>query len=421
MAIKEKELKKPSVGVNKGAVGVTISKAEEGIIENPSDFFGGNTQDSVVDMVRYMRKIDPMLYGFTNTRKNAVLSHKREIVGSGAEAEFVRGVFSGINNFQNKISQMLNSIDVGYSVTELIWEEVEGKYYVDLKARHQGKFKFDEFGVTWLITDDGEKKVEDIKFPVMTYDEEFGNKYGNGVYQTLYWYWFIKKESVKFWSIFCERFAVPVIVAEKPVGISPEDEATIDEFIEDFRSATSISLPKGVALSFLEARQTGSIDTFEKFIEFLNKSMAIAYLGQIDTSGVSNSTGSYARAKVQNQVREDIMLADIMFLENYINDMIVKPLVDINFSNVKEYPKWRLVINTAINAEVIEKLVQSGHNRIPIAWVSERFGIPLSDDTKPDEYMKVAETKQAGFSETNFGEQKKKYLEELNEIMEKAK
>lgn len=418
----KKEIKKPSVGYNKNAVGITIDKAETDIIENPSDFFGKNSQDSVVDMVLYMRKIDPMLGGFSQTRKNAVLSHKREIIGTGAETDFIRSVFSGFNNFHGTLSQILNSIDVGYAVPELVWEVVDGKYVITkILPRHQGKFKFDEFGQTWLVTEDAEKKVDDIKFPVFTFQEEFGNRYGSGMYQSLYYYWFIKKQAVKFWSIFTERFAVPVIVAELPDGLSDEDENDIKAFIKDFKSATNISLPKDVVLRFLEAEQSGSVENFDSFMNFLNKSMAIFYLGQTDTSGVDNTSGSYARAKVQNQVREDITLSDIMLLENFINDMIIKPLINLNFPNVTEYPKWRVIIPISISTEMIKQLVESGNKYIPVWWVNERFGIPTKDNLSKDEMMIVETVSNTGFKETNFKEQKEDYMKKLNEIVEGKK
>ena len=417
-----KEIKKPTVGFDMRSAGVGIADIENEIFENPNDFGGNMTQDSVYDQVKYMQRIDPMLKGFSKTRKNAVLSHKREITGDGPEVEFARDVFSKIPNFQNKIWQLLNAVDVGYAVPQLVWRLENNKYYVDIKPAHPNKFKFDELGNTFITVNDEEKKVEPIKYPVYTHDEEFGNKYGCGEYQALYWYWYIKKESVKFWSIFSERFAVPVISVKKPAGLSEGDNLKLDSFIKNFKAATSVSLPRDVVIEIIEAKNNSGMDTFEKFLNFLDKSIAISYLGQTDTSGVSDASGSYARAKVQNEVRTDIMLADILELETFVNDYIMKPLIDINFSNVKKYPKWHIIVTQFVDAETIKKLVESGNKKIPVKWVNEIFGIPFNEDIADDEYLTIdTVSTESNFSEGVRSIEKEAFLEDLDLIMNGGK
>jgi phage gp29-like protein len=415
----EKEEKKPQVGVVVSSLGNEVEAAQKEIQDNPNDFFGEQTEGNIVDQVNYMSGLDPLLTGFIDTRINAILSNKREIIGEGEPAKFVRENFSKIRRFDNKLRQLLKCISVGYSVPELIWSVENNKWWVTFEPRHQGKFWFNDFGETFLVSDKNPqgKKVTDIKFPVLTFNEEYGNKYGKGLYQNIYWYWFIKKNAATFWAVFTERFASPLVVAKKDGEIKKEVQDKIDGFIADIRNATSISIPESIAIEFLELKEARSTENFVAFMDFLNKSIAIAILGQVDTSGVAQSSASYARAIIQNQVRQDIMLSDIIMLENFINDMIIRPLVDFNFSNVTDYPKWRVVINSIIDADTIKKLVESGHNRIPIKFISERFGIPIPDDLKKDEYLEIKATGQPTFSEQIFSETKNMYMKELKGIM----
>ncbi|GAF68252.1 unnamed protein product, partial [marine sediment metagenome] len=354
------------------------------------------SQDSVYAMVKYMKRLDPILSGFSDTRKNAVLSHKREITGEGPEKDFIVEMFKCFPDFQNTLRQMLQCIDVGYQPVQNIWEVIDGKFTITSpEPRHPDKFKFDEFDQTYMADKEGEfKPVSDIEFPVLTYKKEFGNKYGEGEFNNLYWYWFIKKNITVFWSIFSERATTPILIADLPPNIG-EDQARIDSFINNISTAKSISVPPGVVFSFLQADSQKSIDTFEKFLDFLNKSMAICMLGQVDTSGVAISAASLARSQVQDLVRMDIMLADIRMLETFINDKIIKPAIDYNFNNVTDYPKWRMIIEKNITAEIIKILMDSGYKWIPSRFIQDRFGIITKEEIPEDDFLELPSAQSA--------------------------
>jgi len=350
--------------------------------ENPNDYFG--TTDDVVAQVTEMEELDPKLFGLVQTRKLAVLSLESGINGDGVEADFAREVFYNISDMHTVLYEMLSAIPVGFSVMELVWGVLDSKFVITaIKARKQTRFKFhDKTNELLLITeqDTEGKRVNPSKFAVTTFQPKYSNRYGQALYMKLYWYWFIKKKSVKFWSIFTERFAVPVVIVKEGKNTSPKDKLALDNFVKKIRTAIGIKIPEDVIIEFLQAQQAGTITTYTEFMGYLDTSVAIAVLGQTLTSD-TGKTGSYALGKIHENVRGDILLADIFMVEQSVNDNMIKPLVDFNFSNVKTYPRWSIAKGRAINqkeiAEVIEILGKAGFKKTPESYVHSTFGIPV--------------------------------------------
>lgn len=414
MAEKTKQVKRPKSGY------VRFSTTDTTFDINPNDFF--DKVDDILDAIDEIENTDPKTFGLIQTRILALLSLPREITGEGEIADFVRQVFSNIKDFNSILFEMLYSIPVGYSITEMVWEELDGKFVIqNLIPRRQTLFTFSKNNELLRRTEkneDGEKTSEN-KFVTMTFQRKYGKKFGTSLMQKIYWYWFLKKNSSKFWAIYLEKFAAPIVIAEEPNNISPEDRAKLDSFINNVRMATGIKVPEGTVIKFLEAQQHG-IDTFEKFLEYVDSSIAIAILGQTLTSDNGSGTGSYALGSVHEKVRQDILQADINMLESTINDYIIKPLVDYNFSDVKSYPKWKIVKKDTVNlkdmSDVVKTLSEAGMKTIPVNYLHELFGIPVPEEN--EDCLVMTKTEPSPGETKSFAEKPEVqlYMEELKKI-----
>jgi len=388
---------KPESGEVVAARGEDIYKVYNytNVAVNPNDFFGDNNKKSIVDMIREMNAVDPRLWGMVATRKLAILKKPREIIGDSPEADFTREVFSNIKNFHQKLKAIMSAYDVGFSIGEIIWDTGQGSKWViaDILDRFQGKFVFG--AKEWelrLLTDTNSyegidlKEKETHKWLVYSHDEQYGNRYGQSIYERVYWYWFLKRHASEFWNIFIERLASPVTIAKKTGILSTDENETINDFVKKLRAHTGIIIPDSVTIEFLQASQSG-VKTYEEFVDYLDKGMAIAILGQ--TSSINNNqVGSYARDRVLDDLRQDICDFDILGLESIINDYLIKPLVDFNFANVKEYPKWRIVNDDKVDllnfANAMKIIRDAGHEKIPISFINKNMGIPevTEEDTE---------------------------------------
>ena len=394
----KKEIKRPKGGRVVASIGSELD-IKAGTLENPNDFFGKSDSD-IVEQIRHMDNTNPTLYGLFQTRKLSLLALKREIIGEGQEADFVRANFAGIPKFHNKFNQILNAIKCGVSITEIIWDEWKGGKWgiYDLLPRYQGKFIFSrskspkiyEDELKLLTSDKSEEGIalNPYKFAVMTYDEEYGNRYGNALYQKIYWPWFFIKNADKFWSIYTERFAGPIPKFSSEGKIDTEDEEKLTYFIKHVKSASGIILPNGIAMELLQAAQGGA-ENYKEFINHHREEIAIGVIGQPSTVQ-SGGTGSYARDKVrENITRKDILGADIKLSETFFNDEIIKHMIDLNFANITDYPKWRINKGIIEDFDIMIDVIVKLHNLgVPITknYIYETFGMPIpgeDDDLLP--------------------------------------
>lgn len=398
---KDTESKPPKTGECGVCAGEDLYKDFMELGQANYNTVGGSSED-LVQKVEEMKNADPDFFGLLQTRTLSILSLERVIVGEGPEADFVREVFSRFENFHGTFFEILSAVSLGYSVTELVWEEENGKYIIDkLLVRYQEKFMFTETGELRIKDPDSTEGIptHPKKFAVMTFQGKYGNRYGNGLAKRVYWYWYFKKYGLKFWNIFTEKFANPWVVA---TGVNSADDAEqIDNFMEDLATMTGVRVSEGVVLELLQAKQSG-VDTFEKLIDYLNRAIAVAILGQASSITSGQKGGSYASDKVREAItRGDILGSDILMCENFFNDQPIKWLVDANF-NTGNYPKLRIIqkedVDKKLMAEVVEILSRTFSNLdIPKKWGKELFSIPEVEEG--DKVLKVRDNAPALFSE----------------------
>ncbi|WP_280955034.1 phage portal protein family protein [Paludibacterium denitrificans] len=113
------------------------------------------------------------------------------------------------------------------------------------------------------------------------------------------------------------------------------------------------------------SNKTASVDIYARLTEYFDKQTSKIVLGQTlaTNTGGSSGGGAYALGKVHNEVREDILDADVKQLVATLARDYVKPVVDLNLGPQQKYPAIRLRINkpedlTAL-AGVVDKLVRA--------------------------------------------------------------
>lgn len=173
------------------------------------------------------------------------------------------------------------------------------------------------------------------KFQHVTFGDEVETPYGVGLGRELYWPWWFKKNGIKFWMMFCDKFASPTVVGEYEGGnaTSPEDQNKLLSAAQAVHSNNAIIHPKGMNLSLLEAARSGNISTYRELAEFMNDEMTICILGQ--TATTTGKPGSMGDANEQADVREDIIKADADALCEALNSGVVSWLVDYQFPGRK--------------------------------------------------------------------------------------
>ncbi|MEM7773857.1 MAG: DUF935 family protein, partial [Cyanobacteria bacterium P01_A01_bin.37] len=180
------------------------------------------------------------------------------------------------------------------------------------------------------------------KFIVHTFHGERDNPYGMGLGGKLYWPVFFKKNDVKFWLAFCDKYGSPTAIGKYQQG----NKGQRDELLKAIRAIAQeagIAIPEGTSLEFLEANRNGAITAYKDLADYMDQEISKAVLGETGTTNQSDGGGSRARDEVANGIRLEIAKFDADLLSDTLNRTLIKWIVDYNFApGTVAYPKlWR--------------------------------------------------------------------------------
>lgn len=286
------------------------------------------------------------------TRYLAVAGEKWEI-SPGADddrsreiAAFVTKALKNCNLLQ-AAQELLQGILYGYYVGEIMWAE-QGKAIIPARilAKHPRRFGFTKERELRMLTRDQPRDGEAVperKFIVFSSGAS-DNPYGKALGQRLWWPVWFKKQGIRFWLIFLEKFGMPTGVGKYPAGAKDADKKTLKDAVEAIHSETGIIIPDTMMVELIEASRGGTV-TYESLCDYMDRQISKAVLGQTLTTEVSGS-GSYAASQTHDEVRQDIKEADAGMLAECFNETLIKWLVDYNFAGVTDYPRFGYITQT---------------------------------------------------------------------------
>ncbi len=307
-----------------------------------------------------MIRSDTDLAGLLEKRAKAVLALPRYIQPRDSSplareiAAFVRSGLGIVPQRVINLSHALQAIPCGVAVDELMWEEIQrgpmaGAWLpVDVIDRPLSRFGFQAEDDRLFVR--RRTGVPVVAPPAKFIVHSHGTKdtpWGAPLLDHLYWYWFLKKHSVKYWAVFVERFAQPLTMGHykhRP-GSDPgamnhneEQQRLLLRAIEDIRTGTGIALPEGLVLSYLEASRSGDA-SYAAITGWLARSMALLILGEIDTSGMAKGPGSFAKSEVSNEVRIETLKYDASILGSWETDTLLRWIVLANYGPDAPVPR----------------------------------------------------------------------------------
>lgn len=211
-------------------------------------------------------------------------------------ADYVSEVLENCN-FDQARQEILKAILYGFWTVETIWTVKNNAIAIKkLIGKHPRRFIFTPKRELRLLTPqnmiDGEP-VPERKFFVFTYGDS-DNPYGRGLGQRLWWPVWFKKNGVKFWLVFLEKFGMPTIAGKYPPGATPEQKQTLRDAVDAIQSDTGITMPDNVDIAFLEASRGGTV-THEQLCNYMDRQISKTVLGQ--TASTEGTPGSWAMSR----------------------------------------------------------------------------------------------------------------------------
>lgn len=245
--------------------------------------------------------------------------------------------------FDAACNSLLDATLKGFKADEILWVVEDGFIAVrEIRGRDQRRFRFgQDYGLRLLTREDPTNgiPVPDRKFIVHRRPAKDGNPYGAGIGTRLFWPAWFKKQGLKFWLQFVDKFGSPAVVGTYEQGTPPEQQDKLLAAAAKLGRDAAAIKPKNMLLELLETGKA-TTDTHEKLCRYLDEEMSKTVLGETLTTSIDGK-GSYAAGQVHNEVRLELAKFDADLLSGSINRQLAVWWTDLNYPGAKPPKVWR--------------------------------------------------------------------------------
>ena len=273
--------------------------------------------------------------GCIRRRKSSVKALEWRIERGKASARMTRivqAVFDGLD-MDTLIDQMMEATLYGYQPLEVIWQPGSGG--APLPAQIIGK------PAEWFLFDadarlrfrsrealmEGEL-LEPRKFLLARQDATYANPYGFADLSMCFWPVTFKRGGLRYWVKFAEKFGMPWAVGKQPRNSpKPETAQLLDQLEAMIEDAVAV-IPDDASVELLQATgSSGNADAYERLLMFCRSEVAIALLGQ-NQSTESNSNRASATAGLD--VAADLRDGHKRLIESVLCTQLIRWIVDLH-------------------------------------------------------------------------------------------
>ena len=358
---------------------------------------------------------DAQVLSCLNTKKFAVLSEGWDVLPASDEpadveiAGFVKFCLDDMRgSVQDMLFKVLDALAKGFSICEINYKVIaDGRYagmigLDSVKSKDPSGFGFDldEFlNIRGLVLAGPGSKADlpAEKFIIYTYMPGYELPHGQSDLRAAYKHWWSKDVILKFWNMYLEKFGMPTAKGAYRRGMPKDQQDDLLRVLDKIQQETAIVVPEDVQIELLEAQRGGDAG-YREAVEFHNKQIAKAILGQTLTSDEGTREGTHALA----QVHMDVLSFYLQKLkrdleETVMREQLIRRLVDFNFGpgsagilpaggrrdgGATGYPRFALGRLDRRNLEqvgtLISDLVQGKVISPDESWIREYLGIPAA-------------------------------------------
>ncbi|MCW2478842.1 DUF935 domain-containing protein [Candidatus Symbiopectobacterium sp. NZEC135] len=251
-------------------------------------------------------------------RQDAVISREVQVDAGGEQpidieaADAMRQQIEAIG-FDRVTRLMHYGVFYGYAVSELIYGVKDNLLWIeDVKVRDRRRFRYTPKGELRLLTP--RNMAEGIECPPpyfwhysigADHDDE---PYGLGLAHWLYWPVFFKRNGVKFWLTFLDKFGMPTVVGKYPEGATDAQKRDLLALTRALATDTGVVMPEKMLVELLAAGRSGAAD-YQSLYNAMNEAIRRVVVGQISSSG-GTAKGIGGDESLQSDILNSIAKSD---------------------------------------------------------------------------------------------------------------
>lgn len=318
--------------------------------------------------------------------------------------DFVNAVMFDILRWKTKLVEILTHLDMGFSVHEKVLdvELVFGSYRIilkDLAFRKQTSISRwqagdNKPGVTQISSDGTSLPIDLDRLVVFTNEQEGDNYEGISILRAAYKHWYYKDKLYQIDAIGHERQALGVVKIHHPKNPDDKSKNEAEEAARNLRANEEAFIfePEGWTMEFMDMK-AGTLKETLPSIEHHDLQIPSSVMAGFMKLGSTSGSGSRSVGEVQYKAFEQQVLSVAEYIADTMNQYVIKELINLNFSNVTEYPKLSVgaLDKDSLNelAESYKTLVDAGAitpTEEDEAYLRGRLGLPeRPDDEEADE------------------------------------
>jgi phage gp29-like protein len=214
---------------------------------------------------------------------------------------------------------------------------------------------------------------------IYSYQPRYESPYGTSDLRAAYKHYWSKDVLMRFMNLYLEKYGSPTAKGAYKRGTPRAAQEELLKVLDKIQQETAIVIPDDVQIELLEAQRGGEAGYLQA-IEFHDKQIAKAVLGQTLMTDEGMRVGSFALAKVHLDVlRMCLKKLKRDLEETVMREQVIRPLVDYNFA-VTAYPAFGLGTLEERDldslASAITKLVSGEVIRPDESWIRQYLGLP---------------------------------------------
>ncbi|MBZ6377351.1 hypothetical protein B5C34_05365 [Pacificimonas flava] len=212
--------------------------------------------------------------------------------------------------WDNLTSKMHKAVFNGYAVGEVLWTREDGYIqFAAIKVRHARRFRRDADDRLRLLTlanMQGERLPERKFWFLKAGGDHDDLPYGLGLAHWLYWPVMFKRNGLKFWNTFLDKYGAPTAMGKYRPGTPEGDIQKLLQALQSIATDTGFVVPEGMAVELLEAARSAGAD-YDKMVDKMDLAIAKVLLSQTGTAENQAWSGT---AETHAGVRDDVVDAD---------------------------------------------------------------------------------------------------------------
>ncbi len=322
--------------------GLTPSRLS-GILREADD----GSLDTAMQLFEEMEEKDAHLYCVANTRRLALTGLPWDVVSAATvresvdrtsadeAAHYCSDVLHELDSVEEALQHLSLAVGRNIAVSEIVWDVIGGELRpIALAPVDFTRIVFDPFDRPRILTAEEPRDGIEIaphKFIVHTPHSVSGHPQRGGLLRVTAMVYLAKNLSLKDWMIYAEIFGMPVRIARYEPAASAEEKRELLHMLESLGSNAVGLFSRAVELQVIDANRGATGAPYERLIDFLNREMSKAWLGQTLTTDIVGQSGSIAASQVHNEVRNEILFDDMRKEARTIRRDLLAPMTQLRF------------------------------------------------------------------------------------------